>query len=112
MRTALLQRLDSDGDSINFGFVAPDQSRAIFTYNLVKETGRTMPPRLRFAGLNPQALYRLTLAWPSQLKEYSPSVLQVVPGETFGGDALMRFGMQMPILHPQTSLIFLLEQQG
>lgn len=112
LRSALLQRLDSDGDSINFGFVAPDQSRAIFAYNSVKETARTMPQRLRFAGLNAQAQYRLTLAWPSQLKEYSPSVLQVVPGEIFSGDALMRFGMQMPILHPQSSLIFVLEQQG
>jgi len=71
-----------------------------------------MPSRLRFTGLNPQALYRLTLAWPSQLKEYSPSVLQVVPGEVFSGDSLMRFGMQMPILHPQSSLIFVLEQQA
>ncbi len=111
MRSALLQRLDSDGDSLNFGLIAPDQRRAIFAYNSVKETGRTMPPRLRFAGLNPQAHYRLTLAWPSQLKEYSPSVLQVALGEIFSGEALMQFGLQMPILHPQSSLIFVLEQQ-
>lgn len=110
IRSALLQRLDSDGDSINFGLVAPDQSRAIFAYNSVKETARTMPARLRFAGLNAAAHYRLTLAWPSQLKEYSPSMLQVVPGEIFTGEALMHFGVQMPILHPQSSLIFVLEQ--
>ena len=112
MRSAHLQRLDSDGDSLNFGLVATDQSRAIFAYNSVRETARTMPPRLRFAGLNPQAHYRLTLAWPAQIKEYSKSVLQAVPGEIFSGEALMRFGMQMPILHPQSSLIFVLEQQG
>lgn len=111
MRSAVLQRLDSDGDSINFGLVAPDQKRAIFAYNSVKETGRTMPPRLRFAGLNAKVQYRLMLAWPSQLKEYSASVLKVAPGEIFSGDALMQFGLQLPILHPQSSLIFILEQQ-
>ena len=72
----------------------------------------TPRPEWRFAGLKPQAQYRLTLAWPSQLKEYSPSVLQVVPGEIFSGEALQQFGLQMPILHPQSSLIFVLEQQG
>ena len=110
IRNAQLHRLDSDGDSINFGFVGPSQTRAIFAYNLVKETGRTMPPRFRFAGLNAQAQYRLTLAWPTELKEYSRSVMSVAPGEIFSGDALMQFGLQLPILHPQSSLIFILEQ--
>lgn len=112
LRQAQLYRLDSDGDTLNFSFVASDQRRAIVAWNVVKETARTLPPRLHFTGLDPKAHYQLTLAWPSTVKEYSLSVLSVALGQVFSGDALMKFGMQMPILHPQSSLIFLLEQQN
>jgi alpha-galactosidase len=40
------------------------------------------------------------------LKEYSPSILQKTDGQVFSGEALMKYGMQMPVLFPQTSLIY------
>jgi len=106
IHSADLYRLDSDGDVISFGFVNTDKTKALFAYNLVRETARTLPVRYRFVGLDINRHYRITLIWPTQLKEYSPSILKLIQGEILSGEALMNFGMQLPIVHPQTSLIF------
>lgn len=105
-----LVRLNSDGDSINFGIVNADQSQGLFAYNSVKETQRTNPPRYHFAGLDADKDYTLSLVWPAGFSFYSPSVLSVIEKQTYSGEALMTFGMQLPITFPQTSLIFELNQ--
>lgn len=101
-----LLRLSSDGDSINFGIINKDKSQALFAYNSVKETKRTIPPKYRFVGLAANKTYQLTLVWPTQLKEFSPSILSKIQGQKFTGEALMQLGMQLPVLFPQSSLIF------
>lgn len=101
-----LYRLDSDGDCINFGLVNTDKTKALFTYNVVRETARTLPARYRFTGLDAKRQYRISLIWPTQLKEYSPSILRLIQGEILSAEALMSFGMQLPIVHPQSSLVF------
>ena len=65
-----------------------------------------MPPMYRFVGLHSTQTYTLTLVWPAALKEYSKSILSVIDGQTFSGEILMEMGMQLPIIFPQTSLIF------
>ena len=101
-----LIRFDSDGDSINFALIDETQSKGLFAYNSVLETKRTTPPKYRFVGLAPEKIYNLSLIWPTDLKEYSKSVLSAVQNQHFSGEALMNFGMQLPVLFPQTSLIF------
>ncbi|WOT05026.1 alpha-galactosidase [Shewanella youngdeokensis] len=105
-----LIRLDSDDLSINFGILNTDASRGLFAYNNINETPRTVPPKYRFAGLNPHAHYTLNKIWPTELFEYSSNVLSVIEGKTFTGEALMQIGMQLPITFPQTSIIFELNQ--
>ncbi|MGB3724906.1 MAG: alpha-galactosidase [Glaciecola sp.] len=105
-----LYRSDLNGNSVDFGIVASDQSSALFAYNSVVETKRTMPKKYKFAGLKANASYQLDLVWPQKLFEYSPSVLQVVNGKQYSGEALMQFGMQLPVVFPQTSLIFKLSE--
>tara|TARA_R110001592_G_C13153904_1_gene748356 strand:+ start:694 stop:2832 length:2139 start_codon:yes stop_codon:yes gene_type:complete len=101
-----LLRLNHDGDSINFGLINNDKSQALFAYNSINETKRTTPPKYRFVGLADEKIYKLTLIWPTQLKEYSPSVLSKIQGQKFSGESLMQLGMQLPVLFPQSSLIF------
>lgn len=105
-----LHRLELNGNSIDFGIVNSDQTEALFAYNSVVETRRTQPRKYRFAGLNSDAHYKLELVWPKQLKEYSPSILSVIQGHTFSGESLMKFGMQLPIVFVQTSLVFSLQK--
>jgi alpha-galactosidase len=105
-----LVRLNTDGDSINFGIVNADQSQALFAYNSVKETQRTNPPKYYFSGLDADKDYKLSLMWPAGFSFYSQSILSVIENQTFSGEALMTFGMQLPVTFPQTSLIFELNQ--
>jgi alpha-galactosidase len=101
-----LYRMDDDGLNVKFGYVSKDKAEGIFAYNSVKETGRTTPSRFYFAGLDADKSYTLERVWPGTLKEYSPSILQKTDGQVFSGEALMKYGMQMPVLFPQTSLIY------
>jgi alpha-galactosidase len=112
IHSAELHRLDSDGYSINFGLVNEAKNHALFAYNSVRETARTAPDRFRFVGLAVDKHYRLQRIWPMKMKEYSPSVLSVVENQLFTGEALMQFGLQMPITFPQTSMIFELTEQS
>jgi alpha-galactosidase len=43
---------------------------------------------------------------PEKLKEYTPSILQQTQGQVFSGEVLMKYGMQLPVLFPQTALIY------
>ena len=101
-----LVRLNEDGLNINFGIVNQEKTQALFAYNSVIETVRTNPGRMVFAGLSAEQTYRVDIAWPNALKEYSPSIWNKIDGQVVSGDALMQFGMQMPVVFPQTALIF------
>jgi alpha-galactosidase len=105
-----LVRLNTDGDSINFGIVNANQSQGLFAYNSVKETQRTNPPKYHFSGLDADKNYTLSLVWPAGFSFYSQSILSIIENQTFSGEALMTFGMQLPITFPQTSLIFKLNE--
>ena len=105
-----LIRLDSDGNSIDFGIVSSDKSRALYAYNSVTETKRTMPKKYRFIGLNEDKTYQFNMIWPTKLKEYSPSILSQIEGQKLSGQALIQMGMQLPISFPQTTLIFELKE--
>ena len=106
LHTGRLYRHDMDGQSIDFGIVAQDQSSALFAYNSVVESRRTIPKKYRFQGLDSSQTYRFNLIWPTELDEYTPSLLAQIEGQIFSGEALMQAGMQLPITFPQTSLIF------
>ncbi|NMP30177.1 alpha-galactosidase [Thalassotalea sp. M1531] len=105
-----LVRMDSGDNEIRFAIVNDEQSHGLFSYNLLAETLRYAPDKFYFAGLKEEAKYRLNLVWPTKVKEYSTSVLSVVDGQVFSGEALMAFGMQLPIIDPQSSLIFEVSQ--
>lgn len=101
-----LERLESDGNSTDFGIVSQDKTQALYAYNSVTETKRTTPKKYHFKGIAENKSYRLNLIWPTDLKEYSDSVLSKVEGQVFTGQALSQFGMQLPIQFPQSALIF------
>jgi len=105
-----LIRLDTDGNSVDFGIVSSDKSHALYAYNSVTETKRTMPKKYRFTGLDATKTYQLNKIWPTSLKEYSPSILAKIEGQKISGQALIQVGMQLPISFPQTTLIFELKE--
>lgn len=101
-----LIRINEDEFSVSFAIANDDKSHALYSYNSIKEVSRTNQPKYRFVGLDENKTYKLDLIWPTVLKEYSPSVIGQVNGQLFTGEALVHFGMQLPRVFPQSSLIF------
>jgi alpha-galactosidase len=66
---------------------------------------------LRLAGLEPQALYRVTLPepWPPRAKHYLANADQWCEGLTLSGTALMTQGLALPLTHPETAWLIALE---
>jgi alpha-galactosidase len=101
-----LIRINDDEFSVDFAIANEDRSHALYSYNSIKEVSRTNQPKYRFVGVDESKTYKLDLIWPIVLKEYSLSVIGQVNGQLFTGEALVNFGMQLPRLFPQSSLIF------
>ncbi|MFK8017847.1 MAG: alpha-galactosidase, partial [Gammaproteobacteria bacterium] len=89
-----------------FGVVSQDKNEALFSYALLASQPRSAPGRYRFAGLNPDAVYTLNVIWPEVPKSYSASILEQLKNVRVSGQALMRAGLQLPISHPETVLVF------
>ena len=101
-----LFRMDDDGLNVKFGYVSKNKEEGVFAYNSVQETRRTTPTRFFFAGLDANKQYTVERVWPRVLKEYTPSILQQLEGKVFTGEVLMKYGMQLPVLFPETALIY------
>jgi alpha-galactosidase len=66
---------------------------------------------VRFAGLDCQAHYRVTLPepWPPRARHYLADPDALREGLTFSGTALMNHGLALPLTHPETAWIIALE---
>lgn len=100
-----LLRLDRASNEEAFGVIAPDGSRALFSYTLISEQAGYFPGRLRLAGLDPDALYHVRLVWPASANLKSPLFSVLRGGVSFAGSALVLAGLQLPRLHPQSALV-------
>ncbi|MEO1553991.1 MAG: alpha-galactosidase [Pseudomonadota bacterium] len=107
-------RLDTP-DHINaIGVVAKDQSEALFSWCNMSGHRETLPGRIYVPGLDPTRTYRTRIIWPAPVRSISrPSILEALDlggaGADLPGEALAQVGLQVPLLHPETCLIFHLE---
>ena len=106
-----LHRLELPDFETGFGVVRPDKTEGLFSYALVRTPPRSAPGVYRFQGLKAESLYRVSVIWPEKPKSYSESVLDVLHGAILSGDVLMKVGTQLPILMPESLLIFHLQEQ-
>lgn len=112
IHSARLQRLESVENEINFALINQDKSQALFSFNLINETHKTLPNKMKFSGLDKSKHYQIRRLWPTELNEYSTSIMSKIDGQVIQGELLVEHGMQMPLIDPQSSLIFeLIEQQ-
>ncbi len=106
-----LVRLDLHDYESGFGIIGPDKREAMFSYALLAGIPNAAPGRFRFRGLELDAQYEINVIWPLAPKSNSTSILDVINGAILSGDALMRVGMQLPIMHPENLLIIHLQRQ-
>ena len=109
MHSGDLVRVDTSEDENSFGIVAANQQEALFSYALLNSSSTTAMGRLRLRGLDANRLYTLSIIWPSAPSSTSSSILDVINGSVVSGDALMNFGLQLPIMQPTSLLIFHLQ---
>jgi len=104
-------RLDSS-DYLNMvGVIAKDRTEAIFS--CAKTTGHstTLPGRFRFAGLDMSKRYLVKIIWPTRyFSVTSPSIVEVADllgsGSTFSGEALLVHGFQLPLMYPESCIVY------
>lgn len=104
IHTGDLVRMNTPACASAFAIVAADHSEAIVSYTQVSTRMDTVPETLHFAALDPNAIYQLGVVWPVQK---SKDDLGFRRGK-FSGDTLMKVGLQLPIMLPETNLIFYL----
>lgn len=94
-------RIDTPPERDAFGIVAVDQSEALFSYALLEGHPATLPGRLRFDGLDPAKRYRMSQLWPIGAAAGSREVM---------GDMLMLAGIELPLVWPQSLMIWHLQE--
>lgn len=90
------------------GFVDKDQEHALYSVVAIGNMRSTRPGHLPLSGLNPSALYTLTLK-SINLSELAP-FNKIFPEwcqrpVTTSGDLLMTLGVPLPVLPPQSALL-------
>ncbi len=102
-------RLMTRPHELAHGVVSADQDEALFSYATLDSEPRSTPDRLRLSGLRPDRRYSVHIVWPRDPRSYSASILDVIDGAVVSGAALMRAGIQLPVLKPQSILVLHLE---
>lgn len=94
----------------NFGVIAKDRKTALFSHTRIDSLKTTMPGLFQFHGLDPSLQYRLKLIWPIEFETPSPLSAETTDLASTGyevqGDLLIKVGLQLPPLAPQTCVIF------
>ena len=111
IHSGAFHRLDTPAHINAIGVVSPDQSEALFSWCNMTGHRETLPGRIYVPGLDLDRHYRTRIIWPSPVRSVShPSVLSALglakDGAVLPGDALAHVGLQVPLLHPETCLIY------
>lgn len=108
-----LVRLDGLAWQNAIGVVSRDRRSALFSYCQLESHDEVLPGVLRFAGLDATLRYRLRLIWPASDCTPTPQALEnsglTGDGYEVSGEALVKAGLQLPLLYPQTCLVFALD---
>jgi alpha-galactosidase len=95
------------GSAQMYGTVSRDMKRAVFTYMQLTSLDNFGPLVATFDGLNPEASYTVSV----NEKISAPEFLQKVhpgwwPTVALTGDQLANIGLQLPVMKPESGLIF------
>ena len=95
------------GSAQLYGTVALDKKEAIFTYMQLTSNDNFGPLVTTFDGLDKETLYQVTLVEELSASDF---IQKKAPGWwpalTLTGDQLAHIGLQLPVLKPETGLLF------
>ncbi len=107
-------RLDpTDPAAWAHGVVSDDRRDALFAYVQLATSVASVPHAIRFAGLDPEAHYEISVISLSD-EPYGPMKTQPAWMESsvvLSGAAAMSLGLAMPVCHPETAVLVRLRAQ-
>ena len=113
IHNGFLQRLETPEHMSGLGVISEDKSQALYAYHMMQVHNASLPGRFKLYGLDSQQLYKLNIIWPVESEERwkgmavfnFSNILNDLDGKVFSGQALCDFGIEMPLLTPQSALI-------
>lgn len=109
-------RLDQTSSTNLVGCVSGSQNEALFSWAKTDAEPQTLSDRIRFGGLDPAKRYNAQMVWPLHKPSISsPSIIDAADltgaGRIFSGSSLMEHGIEPPLTHPDTCLIYHLKAE-
>ena len=89
--------------------VDKDQSQALCALAMLETPSHAFPPRYRLNGLDATQNYRVALVWPGSLTTQQSTHQHQLAQTEFSGAWLMSVGLSVPILWPESLLIYHLQ---
>ena len=89
--------------------VDKDQSQALCALAMLETPSHAFPTRYRLTGLDAAQSYRVALIWPSSLTEQQRRHQDQLAQTEFSGAWLMSVGLSVPIMWPESLLIYHLQ---
>ena len=119
IHNGFVQRLQTQKHMLGLGVISSDKREALFAYHLLNVHNTNLPGRFSLHGLDHNANYKLDIIWPVDQEDKwkamavfnFTTLLDNIDGKIFSGQILCDFGIEMPLLAPQSAIIFHLAAQ-
>jgi alpha-galactosidase len=106
IHTGTYQVVDRPAGEQAWTVLAPDQSEALAALAILETPSTPFPNQYRFIGLDPECHYALKLIWPGDLRPLQRNHKDALTDTQWSGDWLMSVGLSLPILQPESLLIY------
>ena len=99
-------RIDRGGIDSAWGVVAADNREGLFALAKLNSDTRVFPAPYRFLGLQTDTDYQLNLIWQSDRSRHIEAHREMMRAATFRGAFLMEAGLTLPVMNPESILIY------
>ena len=97
---------EQNAQQVAWSIVSEDQGEALSAVALLHTPTTAFPKRMRFRGLDASKRYQVQVIWPQDLSEKQATYRDHLQSQRLGGDWLQQAGLTLPVMHPESLLIF------
>ena len=97
---------EQSAQQVAWSVVSEDQGEALSAVAMLHTPTTAFPKRMRFRGLDASKQYQVQVVWPQDLSEKQAAYRDHLQSQRLGGDWLQQVGLTLPIMHPESLLIF------
>ena len=97
---------EQNAQQVAWSVVSEDRGEALSAVAMLHTPTTAFPKRMRFRGLDASKQYQVQVVWPQDLSEKQAGYRGQLQSQRFGGDWLQQVGLTLPIMHPESLLIF------